>query len=104
MCGRGGQLAKLNYIGIKKMLHKRQALNNKGALTDREVKSLVKDWHDRRSEKELNQESVEIEMKAMEKKLTKYNVEQLGDIPLKREDGTMRVMVSQMGGCASMET
>jgi hypothetical protein len=43
-------------------------------------------------------------MKAMEKKLTKYNVEQLGEIPTVKEDGTMRVLVSQMGGCASMET
>jgi hypothetical protein len=31
-------------------------------------------------------------------------VEQLGNIPLERKDGTMRVLVSQMGGCASMET
>jgi hypothetical protein len=31
-------------------------------------------------------------------------VEQLGDIPLERGDGTMRVLVSQMGGCASLET
>jgi hypothetical protein len=45
-----------------------------------------------------------MEMKAMEKKLTKYNVEQLGDIPMEREDGTMRMLVSQMGGCTSMET
>jgi hypothetical protein len=70
----------------------------------REIKSLVKDWHDRRSEEELNHVSVKMEMKAMEKKLTKYNVEQLGNIPLEREDVTMRVLVSQMGGCASMET
>jgi hypothetical protein len=104
MCGLGGQLAKLNYMDIKKMLDRQQALNNKGAFTDGEIKSLVKDWHDRRSERELNQESVEMEMKAMEKKLMKYNVKQLGDIPLEREDGTMRVLVSQMGGCASMET
>jgi hypothetical protein len=27
-----------------------------------------------------------------------------GEIPTVREDGTMRVLVSQMGGCASMET
>ncbi len=65
---------------------------------------MVKDWHDRRSEEELNHVSVEMEMKAMEKKLTKYNVDRLGNIPLEREDGTMRVLVSQMGGCASMET
>ncbi len=86
------------------MLDRQQALNNKRVLTDGEIKSLVRDWHDKRPEKELNQESVKIEMRAMEKKLTKYNLEQLGDIPLEREDGTMRVLVSQMGGCTSMET
>jgi hypothetical protein len=103
MCGQGGYLAKLNYMDIKKILDRRLALNKKGTLTDGEIKSLVKDWHDRRSEEELNHVSVKMEMKAMEKKLTKYNVEQLGNIPLEREDGTMRVFVSQMGGCASME-
>ncbi len=79
------------------MLDRRQALNKKGTSTNKEIKSLVKDWHDRRSEEELKHMSVEIEMKAMEKKLTKYNVEQLGNIPLEREDGTMRVLVSQRG-------
>jgi hypothetical protein len=64
---------------------------------------LVQDWHDKRSEKQLNQESVAMEIRAMEKKLTKYNVERLGNIPMEREEGTMRVLVSQMGGCASME-
>jgi hypothetical protein len=104
MCRQGGKLAKLNYMDIKKMLDRRQALNKKGTLTDGEIKSLVKDWHDRRSEEELNHVSVEMEMKAMKKKLIKYNVEQLGNIPLEREYGTMRVLVSQMGDCASMET
>jgi hypothetical protein len=78
MCGQGGQLTNLNYMDIKKMLDRQQALNNNGVLTDGEIKSLVKDWHDKRSEKELNQESVKMEMRAMEKKLTKYNVERPG--------------------------
>jgi hypothetical protein len=65
---------------------------------------LVKDWHNKRSEEELNHVSIKMEMKAMEKKIIKYNVEQLGNIPLDREDGTMRVLVSQMEGRASMET
>jgi hypothetical protein len=91
-------------MDIKKMLDRRQALKNKGVLTDREIKSLVQDWHNKRSEKQLNQESVKMEMRAMEKKMTKYKVEQLGDIPLVREDSTMRVLVSQMGGCAKMKT
>jgi hypothetical protein len=58
MCGRGGYLAKLNYMDIKKILDRRQALNKKRTLTDGEIKSLVKDWHARRSEEELNHVSV----------------------------------------------
>ncbi len=65
---------------------------------------MVKEWHDDRPEEELNALMVAIEMKAMEKKLEKYNVEQLGELPIERKDGTMRVLVNQMGGCASMET
>ncbi len=57
------------------MLDGQQALNNKGVLTDGEIKSLVQDWHNKRSEKQLNQESVKMGMRAMEKKLKKYNVE-----------------------------
>ena len=44
-----------------------------------------------------------MESKAMATKLQKYNVERLGDIPTEREDGTMRVLVNQMEGCASKE-
>jgi hypothetical protein len=104
MYGQGGYLAKLSCMDMKKMLDIRQVLNKKGTLTDGEIKLLVTEWHDRRTEEELNHISVEMEMKAMEKKLTKYNVEQLGGMPTEREDGTIRVLVSQMGGCASMET
>jgi hypothetical protein len=86
------------------MLDRQQVTRKKGILTDREIKSLVKEWHDTRSEAELNDTTVEMEMKAMAKKLQRYNVEQLGELPTEREDGTMRVLVSQMGGCASMET
>ncbi len=52
----------------------------------------------------MNHGTVEMEMKAMEKKLSKYNVERLGELPTEREDGTMRVLICQMGECASMET
>jgi hypothetical protein len=38
---------------------------------------MVKDWHDRRAEGELRQETIEMETRAMEKKLRRYNVEQL---------------------------
>ena len=93
----------MNYMDIKNMLDRQQALHKKGSLTDGEIKSLVKEWHDTRTEAKLDNKTVEMEMTAMAKKLRKYNVERLGDLPTEREDGTMRVLVSQMGGCASME-
>jgi hypothetical protein len=77
MCQLWEKLSKLNYMDIKKMLDRQQALNKKGTLTDKEIISLVKDWHNRRSEEELNHVSIKMEMKAMEKKLMKDNVEQL---------------------------
>ncbi len=39
---------------------------------------------------------VDREMKIMEAKLEKYNVDQLGVIPLEREDGTMSIKSSIM--------
>jgi hypothetical protein len=43
-------------------------------------------------------------MEAMQKKIKQYNVAQLGELPQEREDGTMWILVCQMGGCASAET
>ncbi len=85
------------------MLNRQQASNKKGMLTDGEIKLLVKEWHDKRVEEDLNALTIAMEMKAIEKKLMKYNMEQLREMPIEREDSTMRVLVSQMGGCASME-
>ncbi len=68
----------------------------KGKLTDVEIKGLVKEWFDRRTEGDLFKAVINQEMRAMEAKLAKYNVEQLGEIPIKREDGTMQILVHQM--------
>ncbi len=86
------------------MIDRQQALNKKGKLTDREIKSLVREWHDVRTEEELIQSTVEMEVRAMEKKLHRYNVARLGNIPTEREDDTMRILVSQIRGCASVES
>jgi hypothetical protein len=93
-----GKLAKLNYMDIKLLLGRRIVKNKRGSLTDREIQMLVKDWHDRHSEGDLRQETIEMETKSMEKKLRRYNVEQLEEIPLEREDGIMQILVCQMGG------
>ncbi len=84
-------------------MDRRLTQQKQGKLTDAEIKGLVKDWHDQRTEGDLNKVVVDRVMKAMEAKLEKYNVDQLGEIPIEREDGTMRIMVCQMGGCMDKE-
>ena len=69
MYGGRGKLAKLNYMDIKQMLNRQIVQNKKETLTDRQIRSLVKDWHDQRMEDKLNSATVEMELKAMKKKL-----------------------------------
>jgi hypothetical protein len=82
-------LATLHYLEIKQMMDRRKTQQKQGKLTDAEIKGLVKDWHDKRREGDLNQVVVDREMKTMEAKLAKYNVDQLGEIPIERKDGTV---------------
>jgi hypothetical protein len=96
-----GKLAKLNYLEIKLVLDRRIVKNKTGSLSEREFQTLVKDWQDRRLEGGLRQGTIEMKTKSMEKKLRRYNVEQLGEMPLEREDETTRIVVCQMGGYAS---
>ena len=97
----GGE--KLNYMEVKQLIERQQLHNKKGKLTEGEIKLLVKDWHDQRTEKNLNQVMVEMDMHAMEKTLSLYNMEQLGDIPINQEDAVMKILVCHMGGLTSKE-
>ncbi len=96
-------LATSNYLEIKQIMDRRSTQQKQGKLTDAEIKGLVKDWHDQRREGDLNKAVMDREMKTMEAKLEKYNVDQLGEIPIEREDGTMRIMGCQMEGCEGKE-
>ena len=93
----------MNYLDIKQILDRKAVLNKKGTLSAQEIKLLIKEWHNTRTEADLNEEMVRMEMKALESKIRKYNVPQLGDIPEEREDGNIRILVCQMGGCVSKE-
>jgi len=93
----------MNYTEIKQLIEKQTILNKKGKLTDEEITALVKELHDHRVEEELNDGTVERDMRSMELTIARYNVEQLGDIPVEREDGAIRILVCQMGGLASPE-
>ena len=75
----------------------------KGLLTDAEIQKLVTEWQDERGEEDLDQATIDREVKTMEEKLNKYNVPPLGDIPTRRDDGSFRILVCQMGGCSGRE-
>jgi hypothetical protein len=64
---------------------------------------LVKEWHNTRTEDKLNVRRVQKELEVLEDKLRMYNVPQLGDILDVQNNGIMRILVCQMGGCASKE-
>jgi hypothetical protein len=98
------RLVSLNYMDIKQILDRKAAENKRGTLTMGEIKLLVQEIHDHWEESKLGLGTRDREMAAMQKKIERYNVAQLGDLPLEQEDGTMRILVCQMGGCASMET
>jgi hypothetical protein len=64
---------------------------------------LVQEIHDCQKESELQQVIAETEMRETQKKIQHYNLEQLVEVPTEREEGTMRIIVCQMGGWASPE-
>jgi hypothetical protein len=61
------------------------------------------EWQDVRGESELDQATINREVKTMEAKLNKYNVPALGNIPTQRNNGAFRILVCQMGGCLGTE-
>jgi hypothetical protein len=103
MCASRGLLAKLNYMDIKQILDKKVIESKRGTLTNKEIQVLVQVIHDHQRESKLELGTAEREMEAMQKKIERYNVDQLGDIPTEREDGTMRILVCQMGGYARIK-
>ncbi len=57
------------------------------------------EWKDVRGEAELDQTTIDREVKTMEMeaKLNKYNVPTLGEMPTQRDNRAFRILVCQMG-------
>ncbi len=84
-------------------MERRSVQLKKGLLMDAEVRKLITEWQDDREESELDRATIDREIKAMEEKLTKYNVPLLEDMPTRRDNGAFRILVSQMGGCSGRD-
>ena len=70
-------------------------------LTDVEVRAVVDQWMDNRSEEELNQEVVKKEIQKLEKKLARYNVPPVGSINEDKGEGTCRILYSQLNNAST---
>ncbi len=90
-------------MDIRKIMDRCAVQQKKGLLSDAEIHKLVMERKDVRGEVELNQATIDREVKTMEAKLNKYNVQALGEIPTQRNDGAFRILVCQMGGCSGNE-
>ncbi len=68
-----------------------------------EIQKLIMEWQDVQGKTELDQATINREVKTMEAKLNKYNVATLGEIPTQRNNGAFRILVCQMDGCLGKE-
>jgi hypothetical protein len=74
--------SQLNYMDIRKIMDRRTVQQKKGLLTDAEIQKLVSEWQDKHCKADLNQATIDREVKTMEEKLQKYNVAALGEVPV----------------------
>jgi len=68
-------------MDIKRIMDKRSVQQKKGLLTDAEIQKLVTEWQDEHGEADLDQATINREVKTIEEKLNKYNVPMLGEAP-----------------------
>ncbi len=68
-------------MDIRRIMDKRSVQQKKGLLTDAEIQKLVTEWQDEHGEADLNQATINREVKTIEEKLNKYNVPMLGEAP-----------------------
>jgi hypothetical protein len=54
---------KMNYMEIKQLIEKGKILNKKGKLTDKEIQALVNEFHNHRAAEEVNNKTVEREIR-----------------------------------------
>ena len=90
-------------MDIRKIMDRCAIQKKKGLLSDAEIQKLVMEWQDVQGKVELDQATIDREVKTMGAKLNKYNMATFGEIPPQRDDGAFRNLVCQMGSCLGKE-
>ena len=99
--GKSYQIPRMSYDEIREHMSKKLNNGKRRTLTEGEVKAVVDQWKDNRSEEELNQEVVRKEIQKLEKKLARYNVPPVGSMNEDKGEGTCRILYSQLNNAST---
>ena len=99
--GKNYQIPRMSYEEIREHMSKKLNNGKRRTLTEVEVRAVVDQWMDNRSEEELNQEVVKKEIQKLEKKLARYNVPPVGSINEDKGEGTCRILYSQLNNAST---
>ena len=91
----------MSYEEIREHMSKKLNNGKRRTLTEVEVRAVVDQWMDNRSEEELNQEVVKKEIQKLERKLARYNVPPVGSINEDKGEGTCRILYSQLNNAST---
>ena len=91
----------MSYEEIREHMSRKLKNGKRRTLTEVEVKAVVDQWTDNRSEEELDQEVVKKEIQKLEKKLARYNVPPVGSITEDKGEGTCRILYSQLNNAST---
>ena len=73
--------SQLHYLDIMRIMDKWLVQQKKDLLMDAEIQKLVTEWQDECGEADLDQATIDREVKTMEENLNKNNVPTLGEAP-----------------------
>ena len=86
----------MSYEEIREHMSKKLKNGKRRILTETEVKAVVDQWVDSRSEEELNQQVVKNEINKLEKKLAKYNIPPVGHMEEDKGEGRCKILYNQL--------
>ena len=99
--GKNYQIPRMSYEEIRDHMSRKLENEKRRMLTEMEVKAVVDQWVDNRSEEELDQQIVKKEIQKLEKKLARYNVPPVGHMDEDKGEGTCRILYSQLNNAST---
>ena len=99
--GKNYEIPRMTYEDIREHMKRKLSHGRRKTLTEHEVKAVVDQWTDNRSEEELNEEVVRKEIRKLENKLQKYNAPPVGSMEEDKDEGRCRVLYNQMNNAST---